>query len=226
MTHRIFLPLLALPVGALSSNAAVSSFYVDFGPGNNTTVGNYNNVTVTGVSESSQSFTLVDSEGSSADNYGFSATSADQLSGTNDATNLTPYTTPFELTANQDSIYFDNGETMTVTLSNLDVGLTYDLTMFSSRASTSSRITQFELTAGTLSGNTVVQLQTMNNQGNTVGFSGVTPDVSGNITFEVQQNTSFGYINALEITAVPEPSTYVILMGVCGLGFALWRRRQ
>jgi hypothetical protein len=65
-----------------------------------------------------------------------------------------------------------------------------------------------------------------NNEG-WIGLYGVQPDANGQIaiTFAGAGNTlSRGAWNAMEITVIPEPSTYAALFGLLGLGLAYWVR--
>ncbi len=221
----------ALLIFAFAQYASASTYYVDFGASNNTTSGNWNNITATATGPytwPSQTITgLVDSGGLQTGAINLSAVATGTIANNNDGTSLSPYTTGYDLTANQDFLYFDSGDLFTVTLSNLDDSLTYDLKLFASRDASGTRYTQYDLTAGTLTGSTQRILQAVDNTGNTVTFANITPDGSDEIAFTVQRQSgsSFGYINVLEITAIPEPgSLALLLMG--GLAFLMIRRRK
>lgn len=71
----------------------------------------------------------------------------------------------------------------------------------------------------------------------TVTLSGITPDDEGNLRlgfdgsdgdtdFTVGFGDSFGYLGAVEIIAVPEPSTAVAVAGLIGLAGVFWKRRR
>lgn len=56
----------------------------------------------------------------------------------------------------------------------------------------------------------------------TVNYGGAAPADGFYSTFIV--DASYGYLGAG--SAVPEPSTYALLVGLCGLGWAAWHRRR
>jgi hypothetical protein len=65
------------------------------------------------------------------------------------------------------------------------------------------------------------------NTSNTVSFLNLVPNGSNQISILLEvESGGFGYLNAMQITAVPEPSTAALLaLGALGLGVALIRRR-
>lgn len=135
-----------------------------------------------------------------------------------------------------DGIFSPNNGTSTLTLSGLSSSFTYNLVLFGSRINTvdAQRWTTYTVTAGTPSGGTVYHLQTGGstlaggwNSNTVVNISGITPDGSGNITFTVQASTlgaggtvnTFGPLNGMQITVVPEPGTVAFfLIGSLALG--------
>ncbi|WFB36314.1 PEP-CTERM sorting domain-containing protein [Kiritimatiellota bacterium B12222] len=211
--------------------ASAATYYVDFGAANNTTTGNWNNITANQTGQyiwPSQSITgLVDANGLQTGGINLEAVATGTIANNNDGGSLSPYSTSYPLSANQDFIYFDSGDLMTITLSNLNNTLTYDLKLFSSRDASGSRITQYDLTTGTIAGSTQRLLEAVDNKGNTVTFASITPDINNEIAFTVQRQSgsSYGYINVLEITAIPEPGSIALLV-LGGLSFFVVLRRR
>ena len=138
-----------------------------------------------------------------------------------------------------DGVFSPNTGLSTLTLSGLNNGLTYDLVLFGSRLNTADaqRWTTYTVTAGTPSGGTIYHLQTGGstltdgwNSNTVVNITGITPS-SGSITFTVQASSlgaggtvnTFGPLNGMQISVVPEPGTAAFAL-VGGL-MVLWARR-
>lgn len=132
-----------------------------------------------------------------------------------------------------DGAYFTASQAPTLTLSGLDLTMTYDLIFYGARRD-SERYTTYSV-AGAGS----VELQTGDDPGwnsdTVVSFTGLSPDGSGNIAVDhiawtgtgQTGSRTFGYLNALEIEThpIPEPGTLALLgLGACGL-FLRKRRR-
>lgn len=117
----------------------------------------------------------------------------------------------------------------TFTISGLDVSgaTTYDIDHFAYSNLGSGRTADVTLTAGSTSGTSIYSGINTQNYG-TITFSGVTPNPSGEIayTFGNTSNNRAATVNALRITAVPEPSTYAVLVGLITLGVVVVRRRR
>lgn len=143
-----------------------------------------------------------------------------------------------------DGIFSPNNGTSTLTLSGLNVGFTYSLVLFGSRINTvdAQRWTTYTVTAGTPTGGTVYNLQTGGssltdgwNSNTVVNINGITPDGAGTITFTVQASNlgaggtvnTFGPLNGMQVTVVPEPGTaaFVVLGGVVLAGLRRFRAR-
>jgi hypothetical protein len=120
----------------------------------------------------------------------------------------------------------------------LTPGQEYDLSFYGARqftnANTQTRYSVFDDSSYTnLLGSVTVTHGDGGSNGNItdVGtISGLIGPSNANNIFYVQfegVNTSTaGYINAMSITAVPEPSTYALLAGVLALGLIVLRRRR
>ncbi len=229
MKIQTIFPLIILSSFAGSYATADTTVFVDFG-GSATTPAPWNNITHGSTGQASfanQEIEDLTDSGGFDTGISLLASTPNTIGYNTDNSSLS-YTTDYPLTANQDFLYMDSGDVLTVTLSNLNQSLTYDLTLFGSRNATGSRITQYDLTAGTISGSTQRTLEAVDNVGNTVTFAAVTPDISNEISFTVQRQSgsAYGYINVLEISFVPEPSSYALLAGISGLAWVMLRRRR
>lgn len=108
----------------------------------------------------------------------------------------------------------------------LDPGKVYDLTFFGSHKYNNNNTTTYSLhDVGFVnqfeSVDLVVGVDDLHNRDMTATLSGVSPQADG--IFYVQ---SLGYINAMSVTAVPEPGTVALLAGGCGLIVVAARRRK
>lgn len=148
-----------------------------------------------------------------------------------------------------DRVWLDAGASGTMTLSGLDVNLTYSIEIFSSYAAGSGGRGSATYTMKDANGDvegfnafTDVSLGTAvawasnvegtNAEEGWLGWFDMTPDGTGQIVLDIVVPSSGddinprGAINAMEITAVPEPATYAILFGLLALGVVMWRRRR
>lgn len=61
------------------------------------------------------------------------------------------------------------------------------------------------------------------------GFAGLQNQTAA-VTFSIELSSTFGNstprLDKIEVTAVPEPSTYAAILGLMGLGFVIYRRRR
>ncbi len=134
-----------------------------------------------------------------------------------------PVVSPFVLSSTRDLAYIGAGSTtVTFTLSGLDDSLLYDFSFFSSITTASSgRLTEF-----TIDGNTQ-QVDAFNNT-TPLTFSSIA-STGGVIDIEWTGagTTNVAILNAMQINAVPEPTTTATLLGaIVGLLALLRFRRQ
>ena len=135
-----------------------------------------------------------------------------------------------------DAIFLNTGNTGLLTLSGLSDSLTYDLSFYASRVTGSPRFTTYTV------GGDSVELQTSGtdiasngtddwNDDTVVTLAGLSP-TSGQIVVTITADdtagaggaATFGYINAMAIQAIPEPSTSCAL--ALALSAGLLRRRR
>jgi hypothetical protein len=150
--------------------------------------------------------------------------------------------------ATGDYWFANGGSTSTFTLSGLDDNKTYDFTFFGSRWGTDARYTEY--TAGGTTAGSRLQTTGVNigveagvggtddpneyngNDSNFITISGISP-TSGSIVvsfkgFNAAEDgaDTFGYLNTMQVTVIPEPST-LFLVGLTGLaGLFVLRRRK
>jgi hypothetical protein len=133
-------------------------------------------------------------------------------------------------TLTRDGLFTVAGATGSVTISNLNASLTYDLVLYGSRTNF-TRYTTYSVVGG---GSQELQTGAPGawNDDSVVVFSGLSPDANGVIVFTAVGNAApgqagaddFGYLNGMQLAVVPEPGTLALL--VAGLGVAgFWRRR-
>lgn len=133
-----------------------------------------------------------------------------------------------------DAVFFTATDSPVMTLSGLNDAFTYDLTFYGSRVNASTRFTTYQVGAGsvelqtsgsTLTGSwnadTVVTLSGLTSVGGTLAIS-----MAGNTQAGQAGTATFGYINAMQINVVPEPSTALLIMlgGLAGLYARATRR--
>ncbi|WP_425399536.1 PEP-CTERM sorting domain-containing protein [Aeoliella sp.] len=108
----------------------------------------------------------------------------------------------------------------------LDPSKTYDLTFFGSHKYNNNNTTTYSLhDVGFVnqfeSVDLVVGVNELHNRDMTATLSGVSPQPDGILYVQ-----SLGYINAMSVTAVPEPGAIALLAGGCGLLAIVARRRK
>lgn len=143
----------------------------------------------------------------------------------------------FVAEATATTLYHQVGGSVTGTrplyeFSGLNPTSTYTFEVFGSRAGGTTRSAIYIFT-GTNSGSD--ELNASFNSSQTAIVAGISPTSGGVISFESDfgsdSDSGWHYINAMKITevagsAVPEPSTYALLLGVGVCGFLVLRRRN
>lgn len=127
------------------------------------------------------------------------------------------------------SDYFWRGAgTATITLSGLDNGLTYNISLVSVRATSGSRVADITVggafTTDEVSSDDYDSFTGFGNR-SILNWSGVTP-TGGVIEISLAAGSGQStFINAMQI-AVPEPGTYATVAGALILGFVMFRSRR
>ncbi len=225
----VIVAALAAPLTLVHGVTAGDTFLVDFSNADGTTSGNWNNSNSSGYSITN----MIDTTGT-ASSIDLNFTTGVAQNGGFDVTGAPA---PFDVaTAYEDAIFLASGTT-TFRISSLDTNYTYTLDFFGSRDSTSTRVTAYTVyQQDPVSGTTV----TLTTSGTGVGGAGInhnisqtatvanfTPNGSGEIYVDITiDEGSFGYLNAMSLTVVPEPGTYAAVAGLLIGVFALIRRRR
>ncbi len=150
---------------------------------------------------------------------------------------------PFNIVTAYEDAIFSTGTTaitgITIRFSQLDLGKTYKFTLFGSRSAADSRTTNFEMVGATTSTGSLQTSGTnlggsginYNNSSVLVlgGVSGLAPNASSQIDLTLYATSTdtnkFAYLNSMEITVIPEPTTWALL--ACGLTVVtVFRRRR
>jgi hypothetical protein len=132
-----------------------------------------------------------------------------------------------------DAIFFTATDAPVLTLSGLDSAATYSFVFYGSRVAAAERWTTYAI------GSDSEELQTSGsslsdnwNSDTVVSLTGISPDINNQIVITLSANTAsgssgsatFGYINAVQISVIPEPAT-IALLGMGG-GILLVTRRR
>jgi hypothetical protein len=228
-TKTLLLTAAAGLAAALSVQA--NTLFFDFGDHNQQTGAllNYNNVTITNLSIAN----AIDSTGAGT-GIGLTA------SGFNPGSNLNGTTAPvapanmFDPQATRDNLFghtanFNQPAPLplgVLTLTGLNPTATYDFTFFGSRTGVSdNRETKYDVL-----GTGFALLDTANNTANVAAVLGATSDAFGNLTVNVTKgpnnnnSSGFFYLGAMQIVAVPEPSSMALAV-LGGFGLMIAGRR-
>ncbi len=120
-----------------------------------------------------------------------------------------------------------SGATHTLVLSGLDASLFYDIVVINQTiGADSTKEDMVTITgAGLPSSNTIVRTDA--NGGQYHSFTAVAPTLAGLITIDsTHEEGTNPVLNAVLITAIPEPSAFALLAGLGALGLLARRRRR
>ncbi len=162
---------------------ADSQYNIDFG-GNTASEGNWNNIT----NHTSGTTTLINNAGDIS-TLQLEITQPFYRIGNDRGHRMS--TLP--ASATKDRFYLRSSSAPKITLSDLDSGKTYSLSLYSSYNSNSSYITDFEI-----NGTTESVLSTKNDS-EVVVFENITPDGSNQIIIDISTASYYGHLNALII---------------------------
>ncbi len=127
----------------------------------------------------------------------------------------------FAINTATEDYWFESVGGAAIKISGLEPGQMYNLRMFGTRESTSTRITRYTVTDA--NGDQYVDLQTSGagigtggyngNNDTIVGLYNLMSTAAGELDLDVAIVTGgYAYLGILEITAVPEPATIVLLL--------------
>jgi hypothetical protein len=220
---------------------------VDFGDGNSTALPSEWNGAIRADTGANN---LVDTSGSAtAWDISFSGISDSTSTGHLGTRTTTPAWSDTNNNVLDDRVWMTAGASGTMTLSDLDVNLTYSIEIFSSYSSGSGgrgsatytmtdadgAVEGFNAFTDVSRGTAVAwasNLEGVNGEEGWLGWYDMTPDTNGEIVLSINVPSSGddinprGALNAMQITAVPEPATYAALAGLLALGVVIWRRRR
>ncbi len=176
--------------GAICESCPDQKYLIDFGVNNNTTSGNWNNVT---QFTPGQTITLQNDAGT---NSNISLSLAKKFKGKLNR-GYSTIAFPYPDSAKKDLFYVSRYDAPAeIVFSNLDINKEYDFTFFGSRSAPSNRTTKFSIDSST------VLLNASYNDTDTVALSNIEPDINGDITISVTTGNSawYGYLNVIEMT--------------------------
>jgi hypothetical protein len=233
--------LILLPLASMAmTSQAEEIVWIDFGSSSAQTSGNWNNVT--SINTSGDKADLINSAGDASgismniSNGSFSGIENYNGDVDADASMFAPFQAGTVIT---DAAWVNSGNTATLTFAGLDSSLTYNLTIVGARDNANERFSLY-----TVSGFGSETLQTSGddpyagttgeewNNNDVVTIGGITGAESfdltivGNSAANFSGSNAYSYINALQISVVPEPSAAAALLGLCAIGVTCLRRRR
>lgn len=236
------LALCTLLVAPLAAAITVDdTIVIDFGK-NDTTVGNWNNVTsgsTSGTAFTTGQVLLADAirfaDGAPTGvtlTTSFTGTDTVGIGGLNMISDQTEATAAFTVSgvipynAQRDLSYFSNAGVGSFEFGNLNDALTYRIEFQSLNSNPRSALA-FTINPGHAS---EVSITVDPNKGDAFysmihQLSDIPTMGDGKIIIRAA-GTGDQHINALELTAVPEPATYAAMLGLLALGMVIWRRRR
>lgn len=138
-----------------------------------------------------------------------------------------------------DGVFTSSTASGTLAFSGLDSSKIYELTITGARSEDRERFTRYSVSGfGTqtlqTSGNNPAAGTGLVNWNNDdfvtiAGITGVTffnLTLEGNAAFDFTGSSTFGYVNALQLAVIPEPSSYALIAGLFGLAAIMVRRRK
>lgn len=226
--------LTSLLTAGIALTAQAQNIFIDFGGSGASSVsgGNWNDLTDFNVSTAATE--LTDFDTGSGSGVSFEITSRFHAQ---NVTGLDAAIGDFASTAVKDSFYIQTGDTATIAFTGFDFETAYEFTFVATRdPQTDNRSTLYELKGkdgGTGAGysSTVVNASTNGSAtAENIKTISVVSDEFGVIALDVSlaaaNNSGFGYLGGIQISSVPEPSTYAAIAGLCALGSIMIRRRR
>jgi hypothetical protein len=221
--------LTLLAVLASASTGFSQTYYIDFGGGGGASTGNILNIPVANPPNVSDVQLIDYATGTLAPTTltlsGFEFSGGDgPATSTYPATSLTgTYLSPagMNLAGNINGAAGVN--TGVITFNNLDLSKTYELTLMGNRNNATTRDTIFTIGSvsaftnqsnGVISGaqnETTTIITGDNNSGQAARFVNINPGQDGTFTITLTGSNNRWYVNGANLTAVPEPTTTVLL---------------
>jgi hypothetical protein len=217
----------------LAFTGQAETIYIDFGrTGAETTASGWNNVAAT-VGGTANNTTTINGQGTPG------TPSVELIDSTGTATGAAgsgadyagPYpatVSTWPTTALSDGFFSqinNGGSTMNMSFTGLDNSASYDLMFYGARGGTGTALNQalYTVTGGNGTSNRTSSV--LNNSSQTPEFLGVTPNGGTILVSFTRGSAGTGSLNAMSITAVPEPATVGFGLVALGSVFIMLRRR-
>lgn len=195
------------------------------GPGSHNLDGTAWDSSVSPLSYDGDVWTDIDAYGQSSLSYSNLSYSDSGLGVSNAGFSLSPFANSYNngtgLAMLQKGVY--SASTMTLTISGLDTGETYNVYLASAHPNYGGAITINGVTKTTSHAQTTSWAESVNY----VSFSGIQSNGSGEIVASIAPNGGgLGILNGFQIAAVPEPSSVALLLAGGGTVMVVMRRRS